>query len=154
MSLVQRILDDMKDAMRAKEKDRLQVIRMLKSRLQEKEVSQRAKEGPDYKLKDEEALAVIAAYAKQRRDSMSQYREAGRDDLAEKEAAELKLVEVYLPKQMDEAEIRELVDAAVNESGASSVKEIGLVMKVLMPKVKGKADGKLVNQIVRERLDA
>ena len=154
MTLVQRILDDMKDAMRAKEKDRLQVIRMLKSRLQEKEVAQRAKEGPDYKLKDEEALAVIAAYAKQRRDSMSQYREAGRDDLAEKEAAELKLVEVYLPKQMDEAEIRELVDAAVNESGASSVKEIGLVMKVLMPKVKGKADGKLVNQIVRERLDA
>jgi len=154
MSLSQRIVEDMKTAMRSGEKDRLQVIRMLKSKLQEKQVSRRAEEGPDYELADDEALQVVAAYAKQRRDSRDQYREAGREDLADKEAAELALVEAYLPAQLDEEEIRKLVGEAVAESGASSIKDIGAVMKVLMPKVRGLADGKQVNALVREALGA
>ena len=154
MSLKDQVSKDMITALKAGEKDRLQVIRMLKSRLQEREVERRAKEGLEYKLTDEESLQVIGQYAKQRRDSITQYREVGRDDLAEKEAAELALVEVYMPKQMNDDEIREAVTAAVAAAGASSMKDIGAVMKVLMPQTKGKADGKRVNQIVRELLDS
>ena len=154
MSLKDQVSKDMITALKAGEKDRLQVIRMLKSRLQEREVERRAKEGLEYKLTDEESLQVIGQYAKQRRDSITQYREVGRDDLAEKEAAELALVEVYMPKQMNDDEIREAVTAAVAVAGATSMKDIGAVMKVLMPQTKGKADGKRVNQIVRELLDS
>lgn len=154
MSLLVRLVDDMKAAMRAGEKDRLQVVRMLKSKLQEKQVARRAEKGPDYELTEDEALRVVSAYAKQRRDSMSQYREAGRDDLAEKEAAELALVERYLPAQLDDAAVRALVAEAVAESGATSMRDIGAVMKVLMPKVRGLADGKRVNELVREALGA
>ena len=154
MSLKDQVSKDMITALKAGEKDRLQVIRMLKSRLQEREVERRAKEGLEYSLTDEESLQVIGQYAKQRRDSIAQYREIGREDLAEKEAAELALVEVYMPQQMNDDEIRQAVSAAVAESGATTMKDIGAVMKVLMPRTKGKADGKRVNQIVRELLDS
>ncbi len=150
--LSQRITTDMKAAMKAGEKERVGTLRMLRARLQETEVQRRGKEGRDYELTDDEALQVVSSYAKQRRESIASYREGGRDDLADKEARELELIQAYLPAQLGEAQIRELAQAAIDESGASSAKEIGAVMRVLMPRVKGQADGKLVNTIVRELL--
>jgi uncharacterized protein YqeY len=125
---------------------------MLKSRLQEKEVAARGSEGADYEMSDEDALQVISTYAKQRRDSIDAYRRGGRDDLADKEQAELGIVEEYLPQQLGADEIRELVREAIAESGASSPKDMGAVMKAVMPRTQGRADGKQVNQIVRELL--
>jgi uncharacterized protein YqeY len=125
---------------------------MLKSRMMEAEVERRATHGTGYELQDEEALAVIAAYAKQRRDSIDAYRQGGREDLAAKEEAELAVVQEYLPRQLSADEVRAIVSGAIAESGASSAKDMGAVMKLVMPKVKGVSDGKLVNQIVRELL--
>lgn len=150
--LSQRITTDMKAAMKAGEKHRVGALRMLRAKLQEAEVQRRAKEGREYELTEDEALQVVSSYAKQRRESIASYRGGGRDDLADKEARELELIQTYLPEQLGEAQIRELARAAIEESGASSAKEIGAVMRVLMPKVKGKADGRLVNGIVRELL--
>ena len=150
--LEQRLAEDMKQAMRAKDSGRLTVIRMLRSKLQEKLVELRGKHGRDHELTDEQALEVIGGYAKQRRDSIEAYRQGGRDDLADKEQAELDLVSGYLPEQLSEDELRELVAAAIAETGASSPKDMGKVMQAVMPKTKGRADGKRISAIARELL--
>ena len=152
MTLKQRIVADLTAAMKAKDTARLGVIRMLKSRMMEAEVEQRAMKGPGHELEDPEALAVIAAYAKQRRDSIEAYRQGGREDLAAKEEVELTIIQEYLPAQLSVEEIRRIVSEAIAESGATSAKDLGAVMKIVMPKVKGVSDGKVVNQIVRELL--
>lgn len=152
MSLKDRLNEDLKTAMRARDTPRLNVVRMLKSKLQEREVAERGKHGPDHKLDEQTMIEVVAAYAKQRRDSIAQYEELGRDDLAAKERAELELLTVYLPEQLDEQKIREIVTAAIAESGATEMRQMGDVMKLVMPQVKGKADGKQVNAIVKELL--
>jgi uncharacterized protein YqeY len=154
MSIRERLETEMKEAMRAKESVRLGVIRMLRAKLLEREVELRAARGRDYKLEDAEAVAVIASYAKQRRDSIEGYRQGGRADLVTSEEAELAVVQGYLPEQLPESEIRRLVDEAVAAAGATSARDMGAVMKLLMPRVKGKADGGLVNRIVRDRLEA
>jgi uncharacterized protein YqeY len=153
MTIKKRLEDDLKEAMKARDELRLNCLRMLKSKILEKEVSLRAKEGKDYQLSDEEVVQVASSYAKQRRDSIESYRQGGREDLAAKEEKELAVVEGYLPQQLSRDEIVEIVRGAVEESGASSAKDMGSVMKIVMPKVKGQADGKLVNRIVREMLD-
>jgi len=152
MSIRERLTSDIKSAMKSRDSLRLGCLRMLKSRLQEKEVAARGSEGADYEITDEDVLQVFSTYAKQRRDSIDAYREGGRDDLADKEQAELAIVEEYLPQQLGADEIRELVREAIAESGASSPKDMGAVMKAVMPKTQGRADGKQVNQIVRELL--
>lgn len=152
MGIKQRLADDLKAAMKAREGDRLSCIRMLRSKLQEKEVQLRGKHGADHEITDEQALEVIGSYAKQRRDSIESYRAGGREELADAEAAELKIVEAYLPAQLGEDELRGIVDEVAGEVGASSPADLGKVMKALMPRTKGKADGKLVNRLVRERL--
>jgi len=154
MSIKQRLDTDMKQAMKGRDRPRVSCIRMLKSKLLEREVALRAKHGTDYEITEEEAQSVIATYAKQRRDSIDSYRKGGRDDLVADEQAELEIVSTYLPQQLSEAELRPLVQQAISESGAESVQDIGKVMKVLMPRTKGKADGKQVNRIVRELLEA
>ena len=103
-------------------------------------------------LEDEDTLAVITKAKKSRQDSLNQYMEAGREDLAAIERAELEVISVYLPEEMGEDELRALVTAAVEEVGAKEPKDMGAVMKVLMPKVKGRADGKAVQRIVMESL--
>ena len=153
MSLKEKLSEDLKRAMRAKDQPRLNCVRMLKSKIQEKEVEARGKHGADHKLDEQALVDVVASYAKQRRDSMAQYEELGREDLAAKERDELALLADYLPEQLDEAQIREIVAAAVAESGATEAKQMGAVMKLVMPQVKGKADGKLVNKIVKEHLN-
>lgn len=152
MSLKQRIANDMKAAMKAGDRDRLGTLRMLKARIQQVEVDLRADKGPGYELDDEQTVAAVSSYAKQRRDSIESYAQAGRQDLADREKAELDVVLEYLPKQMGEDEVRALVAEAVAEVGAGSPRDMGAVMKVVMPKVKGKADGKLVNRLVKESL--
>ena len=152
MSVLQKLNDDLKASMKAKDASRLACIRMVKSRVQEKLVSRRGKEGPDYELTDEEIVEVIGAYAKQRRDSIDQFRETGREEAIPAEEAELAILKDYLPEQLDEAAVAAIVDAAVEKSGASSPQDMGKVMGLVMPQVKGKADGKLVNRLVKERL--
>lgn len=152
MSLKQRILDDLKASMKARDTVRLGTIRMVKARMQEREVELRAKEGRDYELDDAEILGVLTQAAKQRRDSIESYRQGGREDLASKEEAELAIVEEYLPKQLSGEEVREIVAEAIAECGATSPKDMGKVMKVVMPKVKGRADGKMVNEAVKAKL--
>lgn len=152
MSILERLADDMKTAMKAREADRLSCIRMLRSKMMEREVALRAKNGVDYKLTDDEAQAVVATYAKQRREAIEAYREGGRDELAAQEQAELELVSAYLPAQLTEAEIRAIVNEAVATSGASGPSAMGAVMRLVMPRVKGAADGKLVNRVVQEAL--
>ncbi len=153
MSIKKRLDADMKNAMKQREQQRLDCIRMLKSRLQERELALRGKHGTDYQITDEEALSVISTYAKQRRDSIESYRQGGRDDLVAAEEAELAIVTDYLPRQLSADELRGMIQEAITESGAQSIKDLGRVMRIIVPETKGAADGKLVNQLVRERLE-
>ena len=146
MGLKAQLLQDMKEAMRAKDKLRLSTIRMINSLIKNAEIEKRGE------LTDDEIIQLLMKYAKQRKEAIEMYEKGGRQDLVEKEKAELAVVESYLPKQMSEEEIRELVKEAIEATGASSPKDIGKVMQHVMPKVKGRADGSVVNKIVREML--
>jgi uncharacterized protein YqeY len=152
MSIKRKLESDFKEALKARETLRVGCLRMLKSKILEREVALRADRGKDYELEDDEAQAVIAAYGKQRRDSIESFRQAGRDDLADKEEAELAIVNAYLPRQLSGEEIERIVREAIEESGATSPRDMGKVMKLVMPRVKGAADGKRVNEIVRASL--
>lgn len=147
MSLLSKLNDDMKTAMKAKEKETLQVIRMLKASLQNEQI----KVGRD--LTEDEELTVLSREMKQRRDSLTEFEKAGREDLAEKTKGEITIVEQYLPEQLTDEEIRQIVTTAIKKTGATSPKEFGKVMGVVMPLVKGKADGNQVNAIVKELLN-
>jgi uncharacterized protein len=153
MSLQQKILDDLTRAMKSRDEALTRVLRSIKASLLEKEISTR-KGGKSASLSDELATEVLVKAAKQRKDSLAQFRDAGRDDLADIEEAELAIIENYLPKQLTELEIRKLVEDAVAKTGAASPQDMGKVMGILMPQVKGKADGALVSKIVRETLGA
>lgn len=148
----QKLMDDLKASMKSGDKLRTGCLRMLRSKVLEREVALRPKKGADYELDDEEALQVISTYAKQRKDSIESYRGGGREDLAAREEAELKIIEEYLPAQMSEEELGRIVDEVIAECGASSPKEMGQVMKGVMARVRGQADGKAVNAIVRQKL--
>lgn len=152
MSIKKQITDDCTSAMKAGDKDRVSALRMLRSKIQEAEVRARGTEGPEFELDDAGTTKVLASYAKQRRESIDSYRKAGRDDLAAKEEAELAIVQEYLPEQMGPDQIREIVKQTIEEVGASSPRDMGAVMKAVMPKLGGAADGKLVNQLVRDLL--
>ncbi|HLQ39531.1 MAG TPA: GatB/YqeY domain-containing protein [Tetragenococcus sp.] len=147
MSMLTTLNTDMKTAMKSKDKETLQVIRMLKSALQKEQIDQ----GRD--LTDEEELTILSREMKQRRDSLVEFEKADRLDLVEKTQDEMKIVETYLPAQLSEEEIRQLVQAAIDQTGAKSPKEFGKVMGAVMPKVKGKADGNQVNAVVKELLN-
>ncbi|MGN8832144.1 GatB/YqeY domain-containing protein [Selenomonas montiformis] len=146
MSLKEQLTNDMKEAMKAHDKDRLAVIRMVRGAVRQQEIDGKKELG------DEDVLAVISKEVKMRRDSIEEFRKGGREDLVEKTEAEIAVLMPYLPAQLSEEEIRGLVQAAVAQTGAASPKDMGKVMGVLMPKVKGRADGKTVNAIVRSML--
>jgi uncharacterized protein YqeY len=152
MDLLPRLESDLKAALKAGDRMRTGVLRMLKARLQEAAVAQRGKAGRDAALSPEDAVAALAAYAKQRRESAAGYRQAGREDLALKEEQELAVVETYLPAQLDEAAVREQAAAAIAECGAASPRDMGKVMQLLMPRLRGAADGKVVSRVVQELL--
>ncbi|GAM15224.1 GatB/YqeY domain-containing protein [Mesobacillus selenatarsenatis] len=147
MSLLERLNTDMKQAMKNKEKDRLTTIRMVKASLQNEAIKFGKQE-----LSEEEELTVLSREVKQRKDSLQEFEKAGRQDLVEKIQTELKHVEVYMPQQLSEEEVTAIVKEAIAETGAASKADMGRVMAVLMPKVKGKADGSLVNKLVQQHL--
>jgi uncharacterized protein len=145
MSLLERLNNDMKQAMKNKEKDKLTVIRMVKAALQNEEI----KLG---KLSDDQELTVLTRELKQRKDSLQEFDSAGREDLVHKIQTEIKNLEVYMPEQLNEEEVVEIVKQTIAEVNASSKADMGKVMGAIMPKVKGKADGTLVNKIVQQQL--
>jgi uncharacterized protein YqeY len=143
-------LDDLnavlKEALKSRDVLKVSVIRMIKASLKNKEIEKMSS------LTDDEIMSVLSTLAKQRRESIEQFSAAGRTDLADKETKELEIIQSYLPKQLNTEELDSIIRAAIGESGASSLNDLGKVMKVLMPRVKGLADGKLVNQRVKELL--
>jgi uncharacterized protein YqeY len=141
-----RINDDVKSAMRAKEKDRLGALRLVTAAIKQKEVDERIE------LDDTGVLAVLEKMIKQRKDSIDQYGKAGRDDLIAREQYELDLIQTYLPEQMTEAEIEAIVAEAVAATGATEMKDMGKVMGMVKPKVAGKADMGLVSKLVKSKL--
>ena len=151
MSTYQTILADLKTAMKSRDGDKATVLRSLKAAFQEKEISMRTGGGA-VELKEEEVIQVLMKAAKQRRDSLTQYENASREDLASVERYELEIIDSYLPKMMTESEIRTIVAQVADQVGASSPADMGKLMGALMPKVKGKADGAQVNKIVKEHL--
>lgn len=145
----QGLKDELKQAMLARDTEKTSTLRMIISAIGYYEIE---KGGAGYEATEEDVASVIQKQAKQRRDSIEQYKAGNRDDLAEKESKELQMLEAYLPEQMGEEEVRKLVDEAIAQTGASSPQDMGKVMGALMPKTKGKADGSLVSTIVREKL--
>jgi uncharacterized protein YqeY len=150
MSLKEQIGEDIKTAMKAKDKVRLQTVRGIKKAILEKEVELRPK-GQD-SLTSEQEIELLFQQAKQRRDSIEQYQNAGRDDLAEKESQELSIIETYLPKQASDEEIETIIDDIIAASGASTPKDLGKVMGPAMKQLKGKADGKKIQELVKSKL--
>ncbi len=148
MSLKEKLETDLKAAQKAKDSVRLSVIRMLKTTIKNREVEKREE------LDDQELLQAVNSQAKLRKESIEEYKKAGRDDLVAKEEEELKILKEYLPEELSEEELKEMVDAAVSEAGASGPKDMGSVMKLLMPKTTGRADGKLVSRMVKEALSS
>lgn len=146
MSLSERLNDDMKQAMKSQDKFTLSVIRMVKASIKNIEIDQRRT------LDDNEVLDVLNREVKQRKDSLQEFKNAGRDDLADSLHAEIDILMKYLPQQLTEEEVSAIVKQTIQEVGASSKADMGKVMSALMPKVKGRADGKLVNQLVQQNL--
>ena len=146
MDLKTRLGEDFKQALRSGDKLRLSVIRLLTALIKNREVEKR---GP---LTDAEVLQAIVASCKQRQEAIEQYRRGGRQDLVDKESAELEILQTYLPKPLTSEELHTMVVEAIREAQATSLKEMGKVMGLLMPRVTGRADGKMVNTLVREAL--
>lgn len=148
MDMIKKIEKEMVDAAKAKDKIRLSALRMIKAALHNREID--SKEG----LSEQEALQVISSLAKQRRDSIEQFRNGGRMDLVEKEEKELAITQEFMPRQMSEDDIKKAIETAVEEVGAATLRDMGKVMKALMPVITGKADGKMVSDMVKMRLSS
>ena len=146
LSLSEQIMSDMKEAMKARDKVRLNTVRMIKSAL----MNEKIKAGHD--LTAEEELTVLSREKNQREESIDEFTKADRKDLADETKQELAIVESYLPKQMTEEELNQAVSSAIAEVNAQGKSDFGKVMKVLMPKIKGKADGKAASNAVRKQL--
>jgi hypothetical protein len=148
MSLSQQLNEAMKEAMRAKDSLRLNTIRQIRTSVKNKEIDERRE------LDDQEIIGVISTLVKQRKESAQLYREGGRPDLAEKEEQEMAVLQEFLPAQLGEEEIRSIIEEAVTETGAASMKDMGKVMKVVTGRTLGRADGRLVSELVKVRLSA
>jgi len=147
MTLKDKIISDMTAAMKAKDAVRTSTLQMVKAAIMHRE-----KEGAG-ELSDDDVLKLLRSQLKQRRDSVDQYQKAGRQDLADKEIAEIAVIELYLPQAASEAEIEQAVTDAITETGATSMKEMGAVMKAVMVKLAGKnADGRTVSETVKKKL--
>ena len=145
-TLKERIVAEMKEAMRARESVRLDAIRLLRAAIQRREIDERVELG------DEEVLAVIQKMIKQGRDSIAQFEQGARDDLVQKEAAMLAVLETYLPEQLAEGELAELINKALIETDAQSVRDMGKVMGWLKPRVQGRADMGAVSSTIKQKL--
>ena len=148
MSVKKKLMDDYKIAMKSGDKVRLETIRGMRSQLKNFQIEKMRE------LTEDEVLQVLNSAAKKRRDAIELYQQHGKADRADEELQELAIIEAYLPKQLDESAIAELVEKAIAETNADSIKDMGKIMGVIMPQVKGVADGKLVQQIVKDKLSA
>jgi len=146
MSLLETLTSDMKTAMKAKDKDTLSVIRMLKAAAMNEQIS------VGHDLTEEEELSVLSRELKQRKDSLAEFEKADREDLVSHNKMEIEVVEKYMPAQLTEEEVKQIIADTVKEVGAESKADFGKVMSAVMPKLKGQADGKLVNQTVKDLL--
>lgn len=145
--LKQQITDAMKAAMKGGDKTRLGVVRLMLAAIKQREVDERIE------LDDSQVLAVLDKMVKQRRDSIQQYGDAGRDDLATVEAAEIEVIQEFLPEGLSEAEIISVIEAAIAETGAESMRDMGKVMGIVKPQVQGRADVGQVSSLVKQKLD-
>lgn len=146
MSLKAQIQDDMKSAMRAKQAEKLSTIRMLLAAIKQKEIDEQIQ------LEDPQILSVINKMIKQRRDAADQFKNAGRDELAEKEQQEMLVLEAYLPQQLSDGEISQAIEKAVEQTQAKSIRDMGKVMGVLQSSLQGRADMAKVSQLVKQQL--
>ena len=146
MSLNQQLFDDMKKAMRAKDKIRLNTLRMLRAQIKNREIETGAE------LSEDDILQLLSKAEKMRKEAIALYRQGNRENLAAREEAELAVIRGYLPESLSEDELRTLVGEAVTEVGAEGMRDMGKVMGILMPKVRGRADGQIVNRLVKEHL--
>ncbi|PTM59485.1 GatB/YqeY domain-containing protein [Desmospora activa] len=146
MTLIERLNHDMKTAMKNKDKQTLTVIRTIRSSIKNEEI------GLQRSLNEEEALGVVMKELKQQKDALGEFEQAGRDDLALKAKSEIAVLEKYLPQPLSDDELRTVIQEAINRIGAVAKSDMGKVMKEVLPKVKGRADGKRVNQLVQEYL--
>ena len=146
MTLKAQIQEDVKQAMRAHERERLAALRLITAAIKQKEVDERIE------LNDEQVLAVLDKMVKQRRESLEQYQQAGRDDLAAREQFELDLIQTYLPEPLSTDQLADLIRCAIDELGATSIRDMGAVMKALRGQVQGRADMKAVSQAVKTQL--
>lgn len=147
MNLKDQILSDMKEAMKSKEGSRLEVLRFLQSAIKNKEIDLRPNE-----ITEKDVLAVVTKQVKQRKESIDQFKEAGRQDLVDKESYELSVLETYLPQQMSREDVEKIVGEVITAVNATSIKQMGAVMKEVLVKTAGAADGKLVSEIVKSKL--
>jgi len=146
MSLKERIINDVKDAMRARDKPRLATLRLITAAIKQQEVDERIE------LDDTQLLSLLDKMCKQRRESISQFEKAARDDLIAQEVSELEIIKTYLPEQLGEAEIAALIDETLAATGAASIKDMGKVMGQLKPKLQGRADMGAVSAMIKARL--
>lgn len=147
MSLREKILEDIKTAMKNKEADRLSTVRFLQSAIKYREIELRPNA-----ITDQEILGVIKKLTKQRKDSISEFEKAGRTDLADKEKGELKILEEYLPQQMSAEQVTAIVNEVIAAQGATTMKQMGAVVKEVMAKTGGTADGKMISDLVKSKL--
>jgi len=150
-SILDRLNEDLKEAMRNKDKVRLRTLRSLRSALKNKEIDQR-EEGVETVLSEQDQLSVLRKQVNQRKDSIEQYEDAGRDDLVQKEEEELEVLEEYMPAQMDDDELRSHLEGIIEDVGAESMADMGPVMGRAMDDLRGRVDGSRVQQMVRELL--
>lgn len=146
MNLEERLVEEMKLAMKSSDKFRLSTIRMIRSAIKNREIELRKK------LEDEDVVRVIQTMIRKSEESIEQFQTGGRMDLVEKEKKEIEILKSFLPQPLSQEEILKVIDQSIQETQASSLKDIGKVMKSVMSKIGGKADGKWINQLVRERL--
>jgi hypothetical protein len=147
MSLSEKIADDFKVALKTGDKDKVSVLRLIKSTMKNKEIEKKTA------LTDEEIQAILRSFVKRGKESIEQFSKAGRSDLVEKEKKELSLIQDYLPRQLSEDEVKKVVSDIMNEQGLSGPKDLGKAMKAAMARLRGQADGKLLNNIVKEMLE-
>ncbi len=146
MTQLEKINSDLKEAMKAKDETRMNCLRQIKTEVMKKEVAKKKD------LSDTEVIDVIASLAKSHVESIESFRKGGREDLIAKEELEMAILKAYLPEQLSDAELKTIVEEAVKSTAASTIKEMGKVMAVVMPKVKGRADGGRINNILKEML--
>jgi uncharacterized protein YqeY len=146
MNLEEKLLEEMKKAMKTNDKIRLSTIRMIRSSSKNKEIELRRK------LEDEDIIKVIQGMVRKGEESVEQFQAGGRNDLVEKEKMEIEILKSFLPQPIPQEEIIKIIDETIQETQSSSLKDLGKVMKAVMPRLGGKADGKVINQLVKERL--